>query len=76
MNKINGRYYLQYSANGTQYRNYAIGCFISDSPLGPFVPQKRNPILIHKGGLVNGCAHHSIVAVSYTHLTLPTILRV
>ncbi len=61
MNKIKGRYYLQYSANGTQYRNYAIGCFISDSPLGPFVPQKRNPILIHKDGLVNGCAHHSVV---------------
>ncbi len=61
MNKIGGRYYLQYSANGTEQRNYAIGCFTSDKPLGPFVPQKRNPILIHKGGLVNGCAHHSIV---------------
>jgi hypothetical protein len=61
MNKIGGRYFLQYSGNGTQFRNYAIGCFVSDKPLGPFVRQQRNPILIHKGGLVNGCAHHSIV---------------
>lgn len=61
MNKINGRYYLQYSSNGTEYRNYAVACFVSDNPLGPFTPQERNPILIHKEGLINGCAHHSIV---------------
>ena len=61
MNKIGGRYFLQYSANGTEHRNYAVGCCVSANPLGPFVAQKRNPILIHKGGLVNGCAHHSLV---------------
>ena len=61
MNKISGRYFLQYSSNGTEYRNYAVGAFVSDHPLGPFVPQRRNPILIHRGGLINGCGHHSIV---------------
>lgn len=61
MNKINGRYYLQYSANGTEFTNYAIGCYTGNKPLGPFTYQKRNPILIHRGGLVNGCAHHSVV---------------
>ena len=61
MNKIGGRYYLQYSANCTENRNYALGCAIGDSPLGVFKRQSRNPILIHKGGLVNGCGHHSIV---------------
>ena len=61
MTRINGRYYLQYSVNGTEYRNYAIGCAISEHPLGPFTQQRHNPILIHKGGLINGCGHHSIV---------------
>jgi len=61
MTRHGGRYFLQYSANGTEYRNYAIGCYVSDHPLGPFEPQRRNPVLIHRGGLVNGCAHHSVV---------------
>ncbi|HEX4140932.1 MAG TPA: family 43 glycosylhydrolase, partial [Candidatus Methylacidiphilales bacterium] len=61
MNKINGRYYLQYSANGTEHTNYAVGCYTGEQPLGPFTYQKRNPILISRGGLVNGTAHHSVV---------------
>ncbi|MEY3852516.1 MAG: hypothetical protein RI910_1496, partial [Verrucomicrobiota bacterium] len=36
MLKRNGRYYLTYGAAGTQYRTYAMGCFVGSSPLGPF----------------------------------------
>ena len=61
MAKHEGRYYLQYSGNGTEFKNYAVGCTIGDGPLGPFVSQAHNPILIHRGGLVNGTAHHSTV---------------
>lgn len=61
MNKRNGRYYLQYSANGTEFRNYALGCYTCDTPLGTFTPQRRNPILMRSDGVVNGCAHHSVV---------------
>jgi hypothetical protein len=61
MTKHNGKYYLQYSAPGTMLKNYALGCYIGDTPTGPWRYQKRNPILIHKGGLVNGCGHHSMV---------------
>ncbi|HEY3415984.1 MAG TPA: family 43 glycosylhydrolase, partial [Armatimonadota bacterium] len=61
MTKTHGRYYLQYSGNGTQWRNYALGCYRADAPLGPFTPQELNPILIQRGGLVNGTAHHSLV---------------
>ena len=61
MIKRNGRYYLTYSAGGTQYRTYSMGCYVSDSPLGPFVPQKRNPIFRTTEGLVTGTAHGSIV---------------
>ena len=61
MVKRNGRYYLTYSAGGTQYRTYTMGCYVSDSPLGPFVPQKRNPIFRSTEGLVTGTGHGSIV---------------
>ena len=33
------------------------------------------PVVLHKA-LEKIAAHHNIVSVSYTHLTLPTILRV
>jgi len=56
-----GRYYLTYSSGGTQYPTYAMGAYVSDSPLGPFVPQKRNPIFRTTEGLVTGTAHGSII---------------
>jgi xylan 1,4-beta-xylosidase len=59
--KRNGTYYLTYSCAGTENRTYAMGCSVSKSPLGPFVPQKNNPILRSTEGLVTGTAHGSIV---------------
>ncbi len=61
MVKRKGRYYLTFSAGGTQYRTYTMGCYVSNSPLGPFVPQKRNPIFRSTGGLVTGTGHGSIM---------------
>lgn len=61
MTKHNNKYYLQYSAPGTEFKCYGLGCYISDTPVGPWAYQKRNPILMHRGGLVNGCAHGCIV---------------
>jgi hypothetical protein len=61
MLKRNGTYYLTYSAAGTQNRTYAMGCYTARSPLGPFTPQKRNPILRTVDGLVTGTAHGCIV---------------
>jgi hypothetical protein len=62
MLKRGGRYYLTYSAAGTENRTYAMGCYVSSSPLGPFAPQKRNPILRTVDGLVTGTAHGCVVA--------------
>lgn len=62
MLKRDGTYYLTYSAAGTEHRTYAMGCYTSKSPLGPFAPQKRNPILRSPDGLVTGTAHGCIVA--------------
>ncbi|MBE6607569.1 MAG: hypothetical protein E7633_03310 [Ruminococcaceae bacterium] len=56
--KHNGKYYLTYSANHTRCEDYAIGCAISDSPMGPFKKVDYNPIL-KKNDKVNGTGHHS-----------------
>jgi xylan 1,4-beta-xylosidase len=62
MLKRNGKYFLTYSAAGTQNRTYAMGCYTAQSPLGPFSPQKRNPIFRSIDGLVTGTGHGCIVA--------------
>jgi xylan 1,4-beta-xylosidase len=59
--KRQGTYYLTYSAGGTENRTYAVGCLTSKSPLGPFTPQKNNPILRTVDGLITGSAHGSFV---------------
>lgn len=60
--KHQGKYYLTFSAGGTENRTYAMGCYIGDSPLGPFLAQSNNPILRTIDGLVTGTAHGCVVA--------------
>ena len=61
MVKHEGRYHLVYSSAGTQFRTYAMGCYVGDSPLGPFKPQARNPIFRNTQGFITGTGHGSIV---------------
>jgi len=61
MLKRNGLYFLTYSAAGTENRTYAMGCSVSKSPLGPFTPQKNNPILRSPSGLITGTGHGCLV---------------
>jgi hypothetical protein len=61
MLKRHGTYYLTFCAGGTENRTYAVGAVTSKSPLGPFTPQKNNPILRSVDGLVTGAAHGSFV---------------
>jgi xylan 1,4-beta-xylosidase len=61
MTKRNGTYYLQYAAPGTDWTTYAVGVYTGKNPLGPFTYYEGSPILVHRGGLINGCGHHSVV---------------
>ena len=61
MTKHNGKYYLQYSAPGTEWKTYSVGVYTSAGPLGPFVCAPRNPMLVHHNGLINGTGHHTVV---------------
>ena len=61
MVKLNGRYYLTYSCSGTEYYNYAMGAYISDSPLGDFTLMEGSPFSRSRQGFVRGGGHGSIV---------------
>lgn len=43
--KLDGKYYLFYSANHFMSPDYAVGYAVSDSPLGPWVKNPANPII-------------------------------
>lgn len=47
MYKINGKYYLMDAEGGTSDMHSEV-IFRSDSPMGPFVPAKQNPILTQR----------------------------
>lgn len=58
MVKHNGRYYMIYSAPGTQYRSYCMAAYYSDEgPLTGFKLQKNNPFCEHRRGVVSGAGH-------------------
>ena len=59
MTRHNGKYYLQYSSPGTEWETYSVGVYTSARPLGPFVIQPRNPMLVHHYGLIRGTGHHT-----------------
>ncbi|MEO7277291.1 MAG: family 43 glycosylhydrolase [Sphingomicrobium sp.] len=59
VNKVGGRYYLQYGAPGTEFNAYANGTYVSDKPLGPFTYAPYNPVAYKPGGFVHGAGHGS-----------------
>lgn len=61
MTKHKGKYYLEYSAPGTQWNVYADGVYIGDNPLGPFEYAAYNPISYKPGGFLTGAGHGSTV---------------
>ncbi|UZR96657.1 family 43 glycosylhydrolase [Chondrinema litorale] len=59
VNKHDGKYYLQYSGPGTEYKSYADAVYVSDNPLGPYEPQKHNPFAYKPEGFATGAGHGS-----------------
>lgn len=57
MTKHGGKYYLQYGAPGTEFKVYADGVYVGNSPLGPFTYQQHNPMSYKPGGFVQGVGH-------------------
>ncbi len=78
MNKAHGRYYLQYSAPGTECDTYGDGVFVSDHPLGPFVYQPYSPFSLKPTGFARGAGHSSTfqdARGNYWHIATITISK-
>jgi hypothetical protein len=61
VNKVNGKYYLQYSAPGTEFNVYGNGVYVADAPLGPYTYQPHNPFSSRPGGFITAAGHGSTV---------------
>lgn len=60
--KKDGKYFLMYSSGDCRLSSYSVHYSVSDSPEGPFVSGKNNPILATSpDGSVDGPGHHSIL---------------
>lgn len=76
MTKHNGKYYLQYSTPGTEYRSYCDGVYVADTPLGPFRLLESNPFSYRPGGFATGAGHSGTfkdLHGNYWHVTTTTI---
>ncbi len=55
--KYNGKYYITYAVPGTQYGTYTDGCYVSDSPMGPFTFCDYSPVIWKASGYLQGAGH-------------------
>jgi GH43 family beta-xylosidase len=58
--KHNRKYYLMYSANFFEGRDYSVGYAVADHPTGPFVKASHNPILFSSNPAISGPGHNSV----------------
>ena len=57
VNKHNGKYYLQYSSPGTEFKSYSDGVYTADYPLGPFSVADHNPFAYKPEGFAAAAGH-------------------
>lgn len=65
MNKIHGKYYLEYAAPATELSTYGDGVYVGEAPLGPFHYQPHNPVSSKPGGFIRGAGHSSTIEDEY-----------
>jgi hypothetical protein len=76
MNKHNGRYYLQYSGPGTEFKSYSDAVYIADKPLGPYELAPHNPFAYRPEGFAAAAGHGSTFQDkhgNYWHIGTATI---
>ena len=65
VNKHNGKYYLQYSSPGTEFKSYSDGVYTADYPLGPFSVADHNPFACKPEGFAAAAGHGSTFKDKY-----------
>lgn len=68
MNKIGGKYYLQYAAPATEEPIYSDGYAVGDSPLGPFSFGENSPFSSRLSGFITAAGHGSTIEDKYGNL--------
>ncbi|PJB65608.1 MAG: glycosidase [Anaerolineae bacterium CG_4_9_14_3_um_filter_57_17] len=58
--KHNGKYYLMYSANFYASRDYSVGYAVAENPMGPFIKDAHNPVLVSTIPEISGPGHNSV----------------
>ncbi len=59
MVKENNKYYLQYAGPGTEFKTYADGIYVADSPMGPYEYATYSPCDFKPTGFICGTGHGS-----------------
>lgn len=60
INKVGGRYVLQYAGPGTELKAYGDGVFVSKvSPMGPYLRDRHSPVSHKPTGFIAGAGHGS-----------------
>ncbi len=78
INKLGGKYYLQYAGPGTQFSTYGDGVYVANKPMGPFVYQPYSPFSFKPTGFITGSGHSCTFADlhgRYWHVTTLSISR-
>ena len=57
--KNNGKYFLTYSTNCYNSLWYAVGCYVSDNIMGPYIKQEEKPILKYISNKISGPGHNA-----------------
>lgn len=68
LNKLGGRYYLQYAAPDTEDAIYGDGYCVADSPLGPYTYAENSPFSSRVTGFLTGAGHGSIIEDKFGNL--------
>ena len=63
MTAHDGRYYLQYAAPGTEWKSYADGVYVTDTPTGPFRYMDNSPVSAKPTGFTGGAGHGCLFQV-------------
>ena len=65
MTKHGGRYYLQYASPGSYLKSSNDAVYVSDHPLGPFLPAAHNPYAYKPEGFVAGIGYGCVFSDRY-----------
>lgn len=72
MTEHNGKYYLQYAGPGTEWKSYADGVYIGETPMGPFRYMENSPVSYKPTGFIGGAGHGCVFRIGEAYWKVAT----